>query len=161
MSANDAQLDHYVAQHNQVVYDIDAITQLPPIHPANNSEIPNSSDTISRQAAIDLLKQMRKDGDMVPWEGKDVFARIRKLPAEPHWIPVTERLPNKEEKSYWVCLEDGGQCQCRWTNDVYGLGANEWSKWGWKKVDLPQYSKVVAYMLLPEPYKGVVTNGRD
>ena len=38
-------------------------------------------DTISRQAVIDLLKQMRKDGDMVPWEGKDVFARIRKLPS--------------------------------------------------------------------------------
>lgn len=40
-----------------------------------------SDDTISRQAAIDLLKQMRKDGDMVPWEGKNVFARIRKLPS--------------------------------------------------------------------------------
>jgi len=79
---------------------------------------------------------------------------------EPHWIPVTERLPNKEEKSYWVCLEGGGQCQCRWTNNVYGLGANEWSKWGWKKMDLPQYSKVVAYMPLPEPYKGV-TDGND
>ena len=39
-----------------------------------------SDDTISRQAVIDLLKQMRKDGDMVPWEGKNVFARIRKLP---------------------------------------------------------------------------------
>ena len=38
------------------------------------------TDCISRQAAIDLLKQMRKDGDMIPWEGKDVFARIRKLP---------------------------------------------------------------------------------
>ena len=38
------------------------------------------SDLISRQAAIDLLKQMRMDGNMIPWEGKDVFARIRKLP---------------------------------------------------------------------------------
>ena len=38
-------------------------------------------DLISRKEAIDLLKQMRKDGDMVPWEGKDVFARIRKLPS--------------------------------------------------------------------------------
>ena len=38
-------------------------------------------DLISRQAAIDLLKQMRKDGDMVPWEGKNVFARIRELPS--------------------------------------------------------------------------------
>ena len=51
------------------------------------SEFPNNSDTISRQAAIDLLKQMRKDGDMIPWEGKDVFARIRKLPpAQPEII---------------------------------------------------------------------------
>ena len=45
------------------------------------------TDCISRQAAIDLLKQMRKDGDMIPWEGKNVFARIRKLPpAQPEII---------------------------------------------------------------------------
>ena len=45
------------------------------------------NDLISRQAAIDLLKQMRKDGDMIPWEGKDVFARIRKLPpAQPEQL---------------------------------------------------------------------------
>ena len=37
-------------------------------------------ELISRQEAIELLKQMRKDGDMVPWEGKNVFARIRELP---------------------------------------------------------------------------------
>ena len=44
-------------------------------------------DLISRQAVIDLLKQMRKDGDMIPWEGKDVFARIRELPsAQPEII---------------------------------------------------------------------------
>ena len=49
-------------------------------------------DLISRQAAIDLLKQMRKDGDMIPWEGKDVFARIRKLPpAQPE---LAQDLPN-------------------------------------------------------------------
>ena len=90
-----------------------------------------------------------------PTERDSLIVAVRKaFEAEPHWIPVTES-PKEEEKSYWVCLEDGGQCQCRWTNDVYGLGANEWSKWGWKKVDLPQYSKVVAYMPLPEPYKGV------
>ena len=54
-------------------------------HPelSNNSpELDNKNgELISRQAAIDLLKQMRKDGDMIPWEGKDVFARIRKLPS--------------------------------------------------------------------------------
>ena len=50
-------------------------------------------DLISRQAAIDLLKQMRKDGDMIPWEGKDVFARIRKLPsAQPEQRYTEEEL---------------------------------------------------------------------
>lgn len=77
------------------------------------------------------------------------------IQTEPQWIPVTEKLPNKEEKSYWVCLEGGGQCQCRWTNDMYGLGANEWSKWGWKIIDLPQYTKVVAWRELPESYKEI------
>ena len=52
---------------------------------------PLGTDCISRQAAIDLLKQMRKDGDMIPWEGKDVFARIRKLPsAHPEIIRCRE-----------------------------------------------------------------------
>ena len=57
-----------------------------------------TNDLISRQAAIDLLKQMRKDGDMIPWEGKDVFARIRKLPsAQPDIIYCGEckhMMPN-------------------------------------------------------------------
>lgn len=71
-----------------------------------------------------------------------------------NWIPCSERLPKKEERSYWICLDGGGQCQCRWTNDMYGFGANEYSKWGWHIMDKPQYSKVVAWMPLPEPYGG-------
>ena len=59
---------------------------------AQLSQEGTTSDTISRQEVIGLLKQMRKDGDMVPWEGKNVFARIRKLPsaqperAEGEWV---------------------------------------------------------------------------
>ena len=79
---------------------------------------------------------------------------LGKSEAKPHWIPCEERLPDKEKKTYWVCLDGGGQCQCRWTNDMYGLGANEWSKWGWHVMDKPQYSEVVAWMPLPEPFKG-------
>ena len=91
-------------------------------------------------------------------DGKSLEKIIDEQPTitfEPQWIPVTERLPNKEEKSYWVCLDGGGQCQCRWTNDMYGLGANEWSKWGWHVMDKPQYSVVVAWRELPESYKVV------
>lgn len=69
------------------------------------------------------------------------------------WIPVSERLPAKEEKTYMVCLEGGGQCQCRWTNDMYGLGASEWSKWGWHIMDKPQYSVVTAWRPMTADYQ--------
>lgn len=35
----------------------EVLEQLPPIHPVNNSEMPNSSDVISRQKAIDATKK--------------------------------------------------------------------------------------------------------
>ena len=61
------------------------------------------SDLISRQAAIDLLKQMRKDGDMVPWEGKNVFARIRELPT------IQPEIVRCKDCQYW----NKGSCECR------------------------------------------------
>lgn len=70
---------------------------------------------------------------------------------EPHWIPCSERLPEKAYDQYWVCTDTGYQCQCRWTDDVYGLGSS--GEWTWKIFDIPQYSHVVAWMPLPEPYK--------
>ena len=115
---------------------------------------------INRGTVLDLINDVHKAGGFSDYNSYSyLFDQVDTMPeskedAEPHWIPVTEE-PKEEKKSYWVCLEDGGQCQCRWTNDIYGIGANAWSKWGWKKADLPQFSKVVAYMPLPEPYKGV------
>ena len=69
------------------------------------------------------------------------------------WIPCSEGLPEEKAEYYWVCLDSGGQCQCRWTNDRFGLGANKWSEWGWSIMDKPMYTKIVAWMPLPEPYK--------
>lgn len=68
---------------------------------------------------------------------------------EPKWIPVAERLPEEEKKSYWICTDTGQQCECRWTNNIYGIG--ESSKWGWSIFDIPQYTRVIAWMPLPEP----------
>ena len=70
---------------------------------------------------------------------------------EPHWIPCSEKLPKEEKGHYWICTDTGYQCQCRWTNDVYGLGASD--RLEWKIFDIPQYQKVIAWMPLPEPYK--------
>lgn len=66
---------------------------------------------IDRQAVIDLLKQMRKDGDMVPWEGKVVFARIRKLPtiqpekAQLSQEGTTSDLISRQAAIRWVKTE--------------------------------------------------------
>lgn len=64
------------------------------------------------------------------------------------WVPVTERLPEKEKKSYLCRTDDGYHCEVRWTDNKYGL----WSgggEWGWSIFDIPQYSKVTHWMPLP------------
>lgn len=71
--------------------------------------------------------------------------------SKPKWIPVTERLPEREKKMYWVCTDRGYQCECRWTNNQFGI--RESDEWGWNIFDIPQYQKVVAWMSLPDPYE--------
>ena len=71
--------------------------------------------------------------------------------SKPHWIPVTERLPKEEKKIYWCCTNMGIMCECRWTNNRWGLGESE--KWGWNIMDVPQYQKVTHWMPLPQPPK--------
>ena len=63
---------------------------------------------------------------------------------EPHWIPVTERLP-EEEGRYLVCGQKGG---------IYH--ANYRGRW-WTQVGCggKLVPSVVAWCELPEPYKGV------
>ena len=71
-------------------------------------------DQISRQAAIDLLKQMRKDGDMVPWEGKNVFARIRELPSvQPETCEGCKHLGKWENEVEYGCSSPCTRCKRR------------------------------------------------
>lgn len=67
------------------------------------------------------------------------------------WIPCSERLPEEENKRYWICTDCGYQCECRWTN-VNHIWTYLTTDWHWHIMDVPQYSKVVAWMPLPEPY---------
>ena len=69
-----------------------------------------------------------------------------------HWIPVSERLPKQQEKTYWICTDCGYQCECRWTN-VNHFWTELTTDWHWHIMDVPQYQKVVAWMPLPEPYE--------
>lgn len=72
-------------------------------------------------------------------------------PGRSEWIPCKDRLPERMRKTYWVCTNAGGQYACRWTNNLFGLGESD--NWGWSIFDIPQYSKVDAWMPLPEPYE--------
>lgn len=71
---------------------------------------------------------------------------------EPRWIPCSERMPEEQKKSYWVCTDSGYQCECRWTN-VNHFWTQLTTDWHWHLMDIPQYTKIVAWMPLPKPYK--------
>ena len=71
---------------------------------------------------------------------------------EPHWIPISERLPDEEKKVYWVCTDGGYQFQCRWTN-INHFWTDLTTDWHWHIMDVPQYSKVIAWRPLPPVYQ--------
>lgn len=114
----------------------------------------------SMGAVTEALYAVRQGKDVTAFERKDAAYSVRwdgeKLTIGSdekarRWIPCSERLPEKAYGQYWVCTNTEYQCQCRWTDNVYGLGSS--GEWTWKIFDIPQYSHVVAWMPLPEPYK--------
>ena len=67
------------------------------------------------------------------------------------WIPVSEMLPKEEEGTYWVCTDAGTQYECRW---VHHWWEDSETGWHWHIFDIPFGEKVIAWMPLPEPYRG-------
>jgi hypothetical protein len=94
---------------------------------------------------------MKQAADAIEELSAVVRAQKAVLEKFPRWIPVTEWLPKAERKSYWVCTDTGYQCECRWTNNRFGI--RELGEWGWCLFDIPPYQKVVAWMPLPCPYE--------
>ena len=86
-------------------------------------------------------------------------ANLELIAAEPHWIPCSEQLPPEENKTYWVCTDNGHQHECRWTN-ANPIWTHLTTDWHWNIFDIPQYTKVVAWMELPKPYDGGEQDGR-
>ena len=66
--------------------------------------------------------------------------------SEPHWIPVTERLPNIQED---VLVSYYDEVMVGWLNDD-----STWFAEGFGRLNMNDIS---AWMPLPEPYKGVNT----
>ena len=100
---------------------------------------------MTKQEIIDYMYENHVQGDFKIEEMAEGLA-------QPQWIPVSERLPKEEKKTYWVCTDGGYQCECRWTN-VNMIWTHLRTDWHWNIFDIPQYSKVTAWRPLPEPYK--------
>lgn len=115
---------------------------------------------ISLNAALDafgLSEKTRKyGGDHSGYDTMMLYEiqnTLEDLPDAVRWIPCSERMPEPENAMYWVCTDTGCQCSCRWTNHNR-FWPSLLTDWHWNPFDTPQYSKVIAWMPLPEPYKG-------
>jgi len=107
------------------------------------------SDLISRQALRDAMyhEAFETDTEMQRWDSGcwiryKLFENIleQQLTVDiPHWIPCSERLP--EAPTFCIVTTDGSY------NDVIDIAM--YMSDGWHKA-----SKVLAWMPLPEPWKG-------
>ena len=147
-----------------IIKKLEALPAVQPDHNADSDKKVSIScgrenDLISRQEALKELaayihlidKTMGKgtltDDDCME-AAKSVLGEDE-LPAvqpETHWIPCSERLPEESGK-YLVTVLDGiGK---RTTSAPYHLRSKSWTLTG-----RMTYWKVIAWMPLPEPYRG-------
>jgi hypothetical protein len=98
---------------------------------------------------VDLPKAKHWDGHTEA----DAETRLMSLEPEPHWIPVTERLPetDKWRTTYLVTTDNGIVTAMEWENTT--VRGKSTSRWVWHDRLSPW--KVLAWRELPEPYKGV------
>ena len=75
---------------------------------------------------------------------------IKALEAEPHWIPVTERLPNRNELVLVTYKTTSKIHLCKYFDDG---SENSW----WSYIDdcCAWNNVILAWMPLPEPFKEV------
>lgn len=74
---------------------------------------------------------------------------------EPHWIPVTERLPETTDAVLTTYIVNGDRSR-RYVeqSSYYGNDGSWCSPWDEYRIAGTRI-EVIAYMPLPEPYKGV------
>jgi len=131
----------------------------------NNSEIPNSSDAVSRQAALEKVRTMQAYKlfeDIILVDKAEVQTELMMLPSlptEPQWIPVSERVP--EDMQFVLLtvrrLKNGYNHEPFISVGYIGWNHQHW--WCAHDGDC-EISKVevIAWMPIPSPYqKGATT----
>ena len=112
---------------------------------------------INRGTVLDLINDVHRAGGFKDYNSYSyLFNQVDTMPeskedAEPHWIPVTERLPKSKEEdleypTVLICFE----------NEEIMLGCfyESTKEWGTGEY-FDKKCNPIAWMPLPEPYKGV------
>lgn len=115
-----------------------------------------NNDTISRQALMkefsDFVRESN-NSDFAPtptWN--DAVSLVGSMPSAdiaPRWIPVTDRLP-EQEGQYLVCCNNKHH-QFEVARFYINYDGDRWFCCDWNDPE-----KIIAWMPLPEPYKGGV-----
>lgn len=110
-----------------------------------------TDDPISRQAAIDLLKDWSGGYNYIEIETEAAIKYFQQLPSAPPeqlWTPCSERFPIGQEEVIVSCHDDSGDTpfdytSCGWvtTDGKYWIVDNEIN------------NHVIAWMPLPEPLR--------
>lgn len=110
------------------------------------------NDCISRAKLIKAIEKTDWEAGIDESLARDIATHIDSADTqEIKWVSVKERLPEEKNEKYWICTDAGYQCECRWTN-VNPFWSHLETDWHWNVMDIPQYSKVAAWMPLPKPY---------
>jgi len=152
--------------------DADMVEGLLYLVPSAQPNVPdtNVGDTISRQAAIDALDgdvtvTGRANADAVLGYANLICDRIKGLPSAQQWIPVSSGELPKENGDYYVTYEKGyaeeyelesvGIAPYDADCEAFGIWQERYDPFtlGYLDSDFVDI-KVVAWMPLPEAYKG-------
>ena len=98
----------------------------------------NKGDLISRQAVLNKLEKWDWQELYLPIHFKQILDDVPSVENKGEWIPVSERLPEENTKVYLACCDDGYI-----SSIMYDSG-----RW------LINGTNIIAWMPLPEPYKG-------
>lgn len=107
------------------------------------------NDLISRQDALKIIDNYI-DGS---FEWGAMRLKLKRLPSAQQWIPCSERLPSRQENVIVTIYDDHGDTPWEYTTNAWHIDGV------WIADNDIVCGSVIAWMPLPEPWKGEEMDG--